>query len=62
MNNNECASYQGEDCTDYSSESHKESYADCLDAAHQAEFLPILGCMPPWMSNNNRCQQLIKDE
>ena len=46
----------GEDCTDYGSESHPGSYADCFDAAHLAEFLPLLGCMPPWMSRNRQCE------
>ena len=51
--------YPGEDCTDYGSESHPESYADCIDADHQAEFMPLLGCMPPWMSKNSQCKGYV---
>ena len=53
--------YPGEDCTDYGSESHPGSYADCFDAAHLAEFLPLLGCMPPWMSKNRQCEGYISN-
>ena len=51
-----------EDCTDYGSESHPGSYADCFDAAHQAEFFPLLGCMPPWMSKNRQCEGNISNK
>jgi hypothetical protein len=52
----------GEDCTDYGSESHPGSYADCFDADHQAEFFPLLGCMPPWMSKNRQCEGNIPNK
>ena len=45
-------------CTDYPTPRH-HSYADCIDAELQDKIVPSLGCMVPWMSEENPCSQPI---
>ena len=39
-------------CEQYS---HDHSYADCVDEENRQLILPLLGCMVPWMSEQNQC-------
>ena len=41
-------------CVEYPTRTY-ESYADCVDAEMKEKILPVLGCMIPWISDNNTC-------
>ena len=46
-------------CVDYPDAAGHESYADCVEEENQRKILPVLGCMPPWLSDTLPCNQPI---
>ena len=48
-------------CVDYPYNTH-ESYSDCVDADLRDKILPRLGCMVPWISDNDACVGLVHVE
>ena len=46
--NSECKVKENEDMA-------KDDFGKCVDDMLQDVFVPVLGCIPPWMSLNNQC-------
>ena len=51
---------EGEHCDDYGAGTYA-TYADCIEIKMRERFIPLLGCMPPWMSPTNQCQGIVED-
>ena len=47
-----------ESCKEYTNE--KDNYADCIDKILQKVMTPELGCIPPFLSPNNQCNQIFE--
>ena len=46
-------------CVDYPDAAGHDSYADCVEEENQRKILPVLGCMPPWLSEMTPCKEPI---
>ena len=44
-------------CVDYPDANGHKSYADCVEEENQRKILPVLGCMPPWLSDRSPCNK-----
>ena len=42
-------------CTSYPDAAGHRSYPQCVKAEAEGKVRPVLGCMPPWMSQQDRC-------
>ena len=51
---------EGCDCSVYNEESRFKTYAECVDAEARKEFLPLLGCIMPWMSTDVSCTSPVQ--
>ena len=47
-------------CINYPDQAGHTSYHDCVEKENQRRILPILGCMVPWMSNENQCTGFLE--
>ena len=54
-------SQKGQECHDYGT-GEFATYADCIENELRKEYLPLLGCMVPWMSQTYQCRGLIEDK
>ena len=44
-----------EDCTVYPDKYGHATYAQCIEEENREKMLPLVGCLPPWMSNIDQC-------
>ena len=42
-------------CAKYPDSAGHKTYADCVETEIRGKILPVLGCMPPWMSEKDQC-------
>ena len=42
-------------CAEYPDSSGHKTYTDCVETEIRGKILPVLGCMPPWMSDKDQC-------
>ena len=52
-------------CVNYPNAAGHNSYADCVEEENQRKILPVLGCMPPWLSDKSPCNKpflMLTDE
>ena len=47
-------------CTKYPDEAGHASYPDCVEDENRRRILPVLGCMVPWMSDEDQCKEAIQ--
>ena len=47
-------------CTNYPDQAGYTSYKHCVAEENRRRILPILGCMVPWMSDENQCIGVLK--
>ena len=38
----------------------RESFGDCVEREIAEDLVPELGCIPPWLSQNNQCNGIIE--
>ena len=50
----------GESCLTYPDQNGHETYGDCVDESNRKKVLPLLGCMLPWMSDQDQCQGYVE--
>ena len=48
-----------EHCSDYGPDHEYISLAECVEEEGKRMFVPLLGCMIPWMSDEQRCTQPV---
>ena len=46
-------------CVDYPDAAGHDSYANCVEEENQRKILPVLGCMPPWLSEKTPCDKPV---
>ena len=46
-------------CVDYPDAAGHDSYADCVEEENRKKILPVLGCMPPWLSGEAPCNKPV---
>ena len=47
-------------CSVYDDDTGYKTYADCVEAEARQEFLPLLGCMIPWISSEDQCTSPVQ--
>ena len=47
-------------CTNYPDKAGNANYQDCVEEENSRRILPILGCMVPWMSDEDQCSVVMK--
>ena len=46
-------------CVQYPDSDGHQSFNDCVEQENQRKAMPVLGCMPAWMSGQDRCNKKI---
>ena len=46
-------------CANYPNEAGHKDYTDCVAAETRRRIMPLLGCMPPWLSYESICTEPI---